>query len=211
MASLNFRSFESPPECASLRGPDLVRRVFLNGIGRAAVSSAGACHERPVWSPYPHHYQTDARRSIRNLRPPTTYPSPASAARDRYVRLRQCKRSVANPSGFQSRKPDVVVIDLHLPQGAGVRAMNARTTMSPRTPLVVLADYAGEADAAPGARAGATVIIAKLLASEQVIPAIRRAIATTQGSPTPPISTASHLDGLAHAAHGWLGGSGGHS
>jgi DNA-binding NarL/FixJ family response regulator len=82
---------------------------------------------------------------------------------------------------FQTCRPDVVVIDLHLPQGAGVRAMNAITTMSPRTPLVVLADYPDEMDASPRAGVGATVIVAKMSASERVIPAIRQAISATYG------------------------------
>ena len=82
---------------------------------------------------------------------------------------------------FQTCRPDVVVIDLHLPQGAGVRAMNAITTMSPGTPLVVLVDYAGEVDVSPRAGEGATVIVPKMLASEQVIPAIREAISATYG------------------------------
>lgn len=83
---------------------------------------------------------------------------------------------------FRSSGPDVVVIDLHLAQGAGVRAMNAITMMSPGTPLVVLADYVGEVDASRRAGQGATVIVAKMLASEQIIPAIRKALAATSAS-----------------------------
>ena len=83
---------------------------------------------------------------------------------------------------FQRCRPDVVVIDLHLHQGAGARAMNAISMMAPGTPLVILADSASEVDASRRADGGATVIVAKMLASEQIIPAIRKAIVATPGS-----------------------------
>ena len=83
---------------------------------------------------------------------------------------------------FQRCRPQVVVIDLQLPRGAGLKAMNAIRKISPRTPLVVLANYPGEVDTSPRPNEGATEVVSKTYAGEQVILAIRKALADTPGS-----------------------------
>src|ERR1700734_2598132 len=82
--------------------------------------------------------------------------------------------------GLHICKPDVVVIDLHLPQGVGVRAMNSTRDLSPTMPLVALVNYPGEA---PESRLGArvaTATVSKISPNEQIIPAIRRVIAAAR-------------------------------
>jgi two-component system, NarL family, response regulator YdfI len=78
---------------------------------------------------------------------------------------------------FHICRPDVVLIDLHLPRGVGLRAMSSIRSISPETPLVVLANYPGEVHESPRAGQGATVMVSKLSANEEIIPAIRKAVA----------------------------------
>jgi len=79
---------------------------------------------------------------------------------------------------FQICRPDVVVLDLHLPRGAGVRAMSSIRRHSPMMPLVVLANDPGEVAESRRTGQGNTVTVSKISANEEVIPAIRKAIAT---------------------------------
>jgi DNA-binding NarL/FixJ family response regulator len=83
---------------------------------------------------------------------------------------------------FHSCRPDVVLIDLHLPRGVGLQAMNSIRSLSPRTPLVVLADYPGEIHESPRTGQGVAVMVSKISANEQIIPAIRKAIAAAKNS-----------------------------
>jgi DNA-binding NarL/FixJ family response regulator len=82
---------------------------------------------------------------------------------------------------FQICRPHVVVIDLQLPRDAGRRAISAIEAVSPSTPLVVLNDDPAELDESPRTAEGTIVIVSKVRASEQVIPAIRSAVAAAQG------------------------------
>jgi DNA-binding NarL/FixJ family response regulator len=79
-------------------------------------------------------------------------------------------------------RPEVVVIDLHSPQGVGQQAVRALRMISPGTPLVVLADYPGEVSIPPRVGESVTLIVPKMLANEQVIPAIRKGVSDSQGS-----------------------------
>jgi DNA-binding NarL/FixJ family response regulator len=84
---------------------------------------------------------------------------------------------------FPPCRPDVVVIDLQRPSGAGLRAMNALRKLSPGMPLVVLESDSGIARHGSSVpEEGATVMVSKIWASEQVIPAIRRAAAHARSS-----------------------------
>ena len=82
---------------------------------------------------------------------------------------------------FRLCKPDIALIDLQLPRGAGLLAMNAIRAISPLTPVVVLTNYPGDVDTSPRSGQGATLVVSKTLASEQVIGAIRKAISDTGG------------------------------
>ena len=78
-------------------------------------------------------------------------------------------------------KPDIALIDLQLPRGAGLMVMNAIRAISPFTPLVVLTNYPGDVDTSPRCGQGATLVVSKTLAGEQVIGAIRQATSDTGG------------------------------
>ena len=82
---------------------------------------------------------------------------------------------------FGRCRPDVVVIDLLLPRGASLRAIKAIRKIAPGTPLVVLADDGAEVSVPSDTSEGATVVILRMLANEQVLPAIRKVIRDTRG------------------------------
>ena len=76
---------------------------------------------------------------------------------------------------FHLCRPDVLIIDLQSPRGAGLRATDAIRKLSPATPLVVLEDYPADAEAQRGSAHGRTILVPKMLACEQIISAIRKA------------------------------------
>jgi two-component system, NarL family, response regulator NreC len=78
---------------------------------------------------------------------------------------------------FQICRPDVMVIDLHLPRGVGVRAMESIRDISPGTPLVILANYPGEVHESRRPGHAAVVTVPKIAANEEIIPGIRKAVA----------------------------------
>ena len=78
--------------------------------------------------------------------------------------------------------PDVVMIDLQSPPGADLRAIAAIGKLSPRTPVVVLADDLGDLPPTRYIGQATILVVSKILASEKVIPAIRKAILVAQGS-----------------------------
>jgi two-component system, NarL family, response regulator YdfI len=80
---------------------------------------------------------------------------------------------------FTLCRPDVVVIDLHLPSGSGARAVSRIRALSPMTPVVVLANYPGESAGPQPPGHGPTVVVSKISANEQIISAIRNAVATS--------------------------------
>jgi DNA-binding NarL/FixJ family response regulator len=81
---------------------------------------------------------------------------------------------------FRLRKPDIALIDLQLPRGAGLEVMNAIRAISPQTPLVVLTNYPGDVDTSPRSAQGPTLLVSKTFVSEQVIAAIRQAVGATR-------------------------------
>ena len=78
---------------------------------------------------------------------------------------------------FRLHKPDIALIDLQLPRGAGLLAMNAIRALSPQTPLVVLTNYPGDVDTSPRRSEGPTLVVSRTLVSEQITTAIRTAVA----------------------------------
>jgi DNA-binding NarL/FixJ family response regulator len=78
---------------------------------------------------------------------------------------------------FNECDPDVVLIDLQLPRGAGSGLVNAIHRRSPSTPLVVLTSYPEETDHSTTPDEGRTLIISKDSAGAEVIPAIRELVA----------------------------------
>jgi two-component system NarL family response regulator len=85
---------------------------------------------------------------------------------------------------FRRCRPDLVVIDLQWPRNAGLSAKASIRAQSPHTPLVILAGYRGKAKESLPVGQGATVIVSKLRANEQIIPAIRQAAASVKAKET---------------------------
>lgn len=77
---------------------------------------------------------------------------------------------------FVAAKPDVALIDLDLPRSAGLAAMNAIRSISPSTPLVVLAEHCKSLDPSSPPAPGHTLVIPKSSTSAAVVLAIRQAI-----------------------------------
>jgi DNA-binding NarL/FixJ family response regulator len=76
---------------------------------------------------------------------------------------------------FGRCRPDVVLIDLPLPPGSGLRAIEAIHGLSPRSPVVVLTTFPGEADVPTGNATGPTVYVSKAAPSEEIMAAVREA------------------------------------
>jgi len=74
---------------------------------------------------------------------------------------------------FQDCKPDLVLIDLQLPRGAGVGLVYAIRRQSPNTPLVVLTSYPGELDQLIRDADGPTLLLSKDSAGVDLIAAVR--------------------------------------
>jgi DNA-binding NarL/FixJ family response regulator len=78
-------------------------------------------------------------------------------------------------------RPDLVVIDLQLPSGEDLRAIKALDSLSPETPMVVLADYPIDFAARLFRRKAPLVTVSKIVTGYEVISAIREAIVRAQG------------------------------
>jgi DNA-binding NarL/FixJ family response regulator len=82
---------------------------------------------------------------------------------------------------FRICRPHVVVIDLSQPRNAGLRAMNAIRNRQPEMPLVIFVSELEELGESPGTQ-GATAIVSRIRASQEIIPAIRKVIAQPLGA-----------------------------
>jgi DNA-binding NarL/FixJ family response regulator len=77
---------------------------------------------------------------------------------------------------FELCHPDVVLIDLQLPDGSGLRAIEAIHALSPDAPVVVLTTFPGEADLHPAGNApGPIRYVSKAAPTEEIISAVREA------------------------------------
>ena len=70
-------------------------------------------------------------------------------------------------------KPDVVIMDLVMPELTGVEATRAIRTDSPGTKVLILTSFGSSADAANAVAAGASGVIMKDSANQELIAAIR--------------------------------------
>jgi DNA-binding NarL/FixJ family response regulator len=86
-------------------------------------------------------------------------------------------------------KPDVVVMDLSMPEVDGIAATKSITTALPKTRVLVLTTFASEADAVRALDAGATGYLLKDTAPDEIIAAVRN-IALGQSVLAPAVATA---------------------
>ena len=80
--------------------------------------------------------------------------------------------AVAAAHEFARCRPDVVLIDLQLPHGSGLRVIEAIRALAPNSPIVALTTFPGEIDVPAG---GAIVCIPKAAPSQTIMGAVRDA------------------------------------
>jgi DNA-binding NarL/FixJ family response regulator len=74
---------------------------------------------------------------------------------------------------FFQHRPDVMLLDLRMPEMDGVEAMKAILKKAPKAKIIVLSAYAGSADIFRALRAGAKAYLLKDSPSEQLLESIR--------------------------------------
>lgn len=85
---------------------------------------------------------------------------------------------------YRQFQPDVVLMDLKMPQMGGVAAIHAIRAEFPIAKIVVLSTYEGDEDIYRALRAGAVTYVLKNMRSEKMIGVIREVSAG--GRPVPP-------------------------
>ena len=95
--------------------------------------------------------------------------------------------------------PDVVVMDIRMPNGTGTDACRAITSELPEIPVVMLTSYADEDALFEAIAAGASGYVLKRIGSEELVGAVR-AVARGQSMLDPAV-TAAVLERLRRSAH----------
>jgi two-component system, NarL family, response regulator DevR len=99
----------------------------------------------------------------------------------------------------RAMRPDVVVMDIRMPNGSGTDACRAITSELPNTPVVMLTSYADEEALFEAISAGASGYVLKRIGSDELVSAIRTV--ADGRSMLDPAVTAAVLERLRHAAH----------
>jgi DNA-binding NarL/FixJ family response regulator len=86
---------------------------------------------------------------------------------------------------FQAHRPDVVLMDLQMPEVGGVAAIRAIRDLDPDARVVALTTYDGDADIHRALSAGACAYLIKDTLVEQLVAAIRAAAAGKRVIPAP--------------------------
>lgn len=96
-------------------------------------------------------------------------------------------------------RPDVVLLDIRMPNGSGTDACRSITTEMPGIPVVMLTSYSDEEALFAAISAGASGYVLKRIGSEELVGAIRTVAGG--GSMLDPGVTAKVLERLRHASH----------
>jgi DNA-binding NarL/FixJ family response regulator len=96
-------------------------------------------------------------------------------------------------------RPDVVVMDIRMPDGSGTDACRVMTAEAPGTPVVMLTSYADEEALFEAISAGASGYVLKRIGSDELVSAIRT-VAAGQSMLDPAV-TSTVLDRLRRASH----------
>jgi DNA-binding NarL/FixJ family response regulator len=99
----------------------------------------------------------------------------------------------------RSLHPDVVVMDIRMPNGSGTEACRAITAEAPDLPVVMLTSYADEEALFEAIAAGASGYVLKRIGSNELVSAVRT-VAAGQSMLDPAV-TAAVLERLRDAAH----------
>lgn len=98
----------------------------------------------------------------------------------------------------RQHRPDVVVMDIRMPNGSGIDACRTITGELPGTPVVVLTSYADSDALFDAISAGASGYVLKRVGSSELVDAVRTVAAG--GSLLDPAVTSSVLDRLRNAS-----------
>jgi two-component system response regulator DevR len=99
----------------------------------------------------------------------------------------------------RAHRPDVVVMDIRMPNGSGTDACRLITAELPDTPVVMLTSYADEEALFDAIAAGASGYVLKRIGSDELVNAIRTVVGGR--SMLDPAVTAAVLERLRRAAH----------
>jgi DNA-binding NarL/FixJ family response regulator len=99
----------------------------------------------------------------------------------------------------RAHRPDVVVMDIRMPNGSGTDACRTITAELPDTPVVMLTSYADEEALFDAIAAGASGYVLKRIGSDELVNAIRTV--ADGRSMLDPAVTAAVLERLRRAAH----------
>jgi DNA-binding NarL/FixJ family response regulator len=86
---------------------------------------------------------------------------------------------------FEAARPDVVLMDLQMPEVGGVDAIRAIRAVDPEARVIALTTYVGDADIHRALSAGACAYLIKDALVEQLVSAIRSAAAGRRVIPAP--------------------------
>ena len=98
----------------------------------------------------------------------------------------------------RERRPDVVVMDIRMPDGSGIDACRTITTELSKTPVIMLTSYADSDALFAAIDAGASGYVLKRVGSTELVDAVRTVAAG--GSLLDPAVTRSVLDRLRNAS-----------
>jgi DNA-binding NarL/FixJ family response regulator len=99
----------------------------------------------------------------------------------------------------RAHRPDVVVMDIRMPNGSGTDACRTITAELPDTPVVMLTSYADEEALFDAIAAGASGYVLKRIGSDELVNAIRTVVGGR--SMLDPAVTAAVLERLRRDAH----------
>ncbi len=86
---------------------------------------------------------------------------------------------------YEAHRPDVVLMDLQMPEMGGVQAIRAIRALDPDARIIALTTYDGDADIHRALSAGACAYLIKDALVEQLVSAIRSAAAGRRVIPAP--------------------------
>ena len=93
----------------------------------------------------------------------------------------ECRSGHEAVEAASAVRPDVAIVDLHMPRMDGLEATRRIRAASPTTRVVVLSSFSGDDEIFPALRAGALSYLLKDVGADELADAVRRA---AQGEPS---------------------------
>ncbi|HEY7022528.1 MAG TPA: response regulator transcription factor [Ktedonobacterales bacterium] len=99
------------------------------------------------------------------------------AAQQEYIVIEETDRGVAGLEAVERLRPDLAIVDLLLPDLNGIEVTRRMLRAAPQTRVVALSMYADELHVVEALRAGATAYLVKGASAEEILTALREALA----------------------------------